>query len=80
MFNITTYPALAPSDSVTGSLLPLTRLKSAGKKAYAVLQADGNFVLYKADGTPLWATGTNGKQVAKVYRVEAPAEKSDLHV
>lgn len=34
--------------------------------AYAVLQADGNFVIYEASGAPLFATGTDGEAVEAV--------------
>lgn len=28
--------------------------------AYAILQGDGNFVIYRSNGTPLWSTNTWG--------------------
>src|SRR5215472_581328 len=33
---------------------------------YAIMQADGNFVCYDADGHAHWATGTNGNPGAYV--------------
>lgn len=54
--------ALNPGDK----LLPNTRLKSPQGAAYAILQPDGNFVLYQTNGGPLWATGTQGHQVSSV--------------
>jgi hypothetical protein len=33
------------------------RVASPGRKA--VMQSDGNFVVYNADGSPAWATGSN---------------------
>ncbi len=64
-YTATTAPSLALA---VGETLPaVTRLKSPQRAAYAVLQSDGNFVLYKTDtNEPLWATGTNGKQVSGV--------------
>jgi hypothetical protein len=33
---------------------------AATSTGHAVLQGDGNFVIYSAQGTPLWSTGTAG--------------------
>src|SRR5690606_28700079 len=33
--------------------------------AWFVMQTDGNAVVYGANGTPLWATGTDGGRVAQ---------------
>ncbi|MFG2825360.1 hypothetical protein ACGFX4_38765 [Kitasatospora sp. NPDC048365] len=34
---------------------------AAGAGSFAPLQTDGNFVLYTSGGSPVWATGTNGR-------------------
>lgn len=45
---------------------PLARVKEwatgtqGNRGAWAVMQGDGNFVVYSSTGTPLWNTGTNG--------------------
>ena len=50
-----------------GSDKPKWTSKTQGNRvAWAVLQEDGNFVIYKTDGTPVWATNTSGQRVAWV--------------
>jgi hypothetical protein len=34
-----------------------TQIGSAGKNAYALMQDDGNFVVYRVPGAPLWSSG-----------------------
>ncbi len=35
--------------------------------AYAIVQYDGNFVVYTSSGSPLWGSGTNGQNTSSVY-------------
>ena len=47
--------------------LPLFATNTNGKPVdRAVMQGDGNFVLYAPDGTPHWATGTWGHPGARI--------------
>jgi len=48
-------------------------LRSENGRFRAVVQSDGNFVLYKDGSTPIWATGTNGKG-RQPYRVEVQSD------
>ena len=48
-----------------GSLAPGDSLRSSNDQFSLVLQADGNLVLYDQDGAAIWATGTDGQDVAK---------------
>ena len=48
---------------MSGRLYPGQRISTADRRNTLVLQTDGNLVLY-GDGVPLWATGTDGKDVA----------------
>lgn len=38
----------------------------AENASYAVIQTDGNFVIYNTTGHPLWSTGTNGNPGARL--------------
>ncbi len=42
------------------------KIYSKNKDFYIVYQNDGNLVSYTRDNVPLWASGTNGKQVTKM--------------
>lgn len=46
-----------------GLMYPGQRIDTADRKYSAILQIDGNLVLYK-QGIPLWASGTDGKNVS----------------
>jgi hypothetical protein len=63
-----TAPTIAPytgdrisSGTTAGYLTEGQRLVAANGKYYAEMQTDGNFVIYDQNGTPIWATGTNGR-------------------
>ena len=46
----------------TANMHPVWSTKTNGKDVMrAIMQTDGNFVLYTFNGTPVWASGTNGK-------------------
>lgn len=47
-----------------GYLHPMQALETADGKYRLILQPDGNLVLYKNGNQPVWASGTDGKQVA----------------
>lgn len=47
-----------------GFLHPMQALDTADGKYRLILQGDGNLVLYKNGNQPIWASGTDGKQVA----------------
>lgn len=40
-----------------------SRLTSRNGKYFLAMQDDGNLVLYRATGAPLWATGTHGQSI-----------------
>ncbi|HTU63947.1 MAG TPA: hypothetical protein VMF89_36025 [Polyangiales bacterium] len=44
-------------------LQPDQSIRSSNGNFRLVYQTDGNLVLYRADGTPLWASATNGRPV-----------------
>lgn len=46
----------------TGAMIP-TGFQSKGGGSYAVVQYDGNFVVYKANDRWHWTSGTGGRQV-----------------
>jgi hypothetical protein len=48
-----------------GAPLWSTGTASAGLYTYAVIQADGNFVVYNANNSPVWASGVHGNYTAK---------------
>lgn len=64
--NLVMYPAAGAIWSTN------TAGKSAGK---AVMQTDGNFVLYDANNKPYWATNTNG-QGKPEYRLSLQADRN----
>ena len=39
------------------------RITSTNGEAYAVMEKNGNFVLYCKGGVPIWASNTNGKSM-----------------
>jgi hypothetical protein len=43
-----------------------TELLSQNGQHRAVMQSDGNFVVYRANGTPKWATGTDGRAIGGI--------------
>ncbi len=47
---------------ITGTPIPIWSSRTHGNPsvAWAAMQADGNFVIYKSDGTPIWDTNTHG--------------------
>lgn len=47
-------------------LLPKQTLATYDRKAFLVLQPDGNLVLYNRNRSPVWATGTDNKNVDRV--------------
>jgi hypothetical protein len=47
-----------------GTLYPFQQLETPSRKYRLILQPDGNLVLYTQQGVPLWASGTDGKQVS----------------
>ena len=65
-------PAAASREKLTATmkLVAGEKLSSAGGKATAVYQADGNFVVYGPNGAALFATGTDGKAVGEVIMQE----------
>ncbi len=56
----------AEGDTMTAGtmLYPGQSIKSGDGKFTLIMQADGNLVLYRAEGLSLWASGTKGKPVA----------------
>lgn len=59
------YPNHLSSVNTTlpvGTLLPGQQIETANRKFRAILQQDGNFVIYSPNRA-LWATGTDGKTV-----------------
>lgn len=59
-------PAGARCDVLrTGQALSVgQRIVSDGGRYFAILQGDGNFVVYRNDGVPFWSTGTVGSDAA----------------
>ncbi len=56
-------PNTLPDDQF---LYPGMQLTAANEPFKAIMQKDGNFVVYRTDiEQPLWATGTNGKSVLR---------------
>ena len=49
-----------------GSLAPGESLRSSNDQFSLVLQEDGNLVLYDQGGAAIWATGTDGQDIARV--------------
>jgi hypothetical protein len=51
-----------PGDTlgIERTLHPYDFLRSTDGRYVAIMQADGNFVIYKQGGIPVWATGTWG--------------------
>lgn len=47
---------LAPGQSLYAG----QSISSSNQKYFAVMQADGNFVIYRNDGLPIWSTNTTG--------------------
>lgn len=43
-----------------------SELASPNGQHRAVMQGDGNFVVYRASGTPKWATGTDGRAIGGI--------------
>ena len=68
---------------------PVWASDTVGHKGYAVMQADGNFVMYNWNGVPFWATGTHGHPGARlviqddqnlvVYRGSTPVWAAGTH-
>ena len=50
-------PSILPSDS---QLAPGQQISSPDGRYRLVFQTDGNLVIYRADGVPVWSTGTWG--------------------
>lgn len=46
-----------------------TSPNSPSPGAYIVFQSDGNLVLYDTNGSPLWASGTNGSQAPRWWHI-----------
>lgn len=44
-----------------------TALVSLNGQHRAEMQTDGNFVVYRANGTPKWATGTDGRAIGDIF-------------
>ena len=61
------------TGAAAGNLKENQKLVSPNKQYEAVMQPDGNFVLYTADKRPLWATGTSGKG-SRPYRLAVQAD------
>lgn len=53
---------LFPDQTLSGG----TALVSANGQHRAEMQGDGNFVVYRANGTPKWASGTDGRAIGGV--------------
>lgn len=49
------------------SLVTDQELHSPNGRHRLVMQGDGNLVLYRANGKPKWATGTDGRQIGAAY-------------
>ena len=47
------------------SLVPNESLRSANGQFSLLLQQDGNLVLYEQETQPVWATGTDGQEIAR---------------
>jgi hypothetical protein len=57
-------PQATGSQMTAGQVLRLGTSISSPSGVYSLtLQADGNLVLYRADGKPLWSAGTGGQSV-----------------
>jgi hypothetical protein len=55
-------PVAQGNDMQPGEVLnPGQSITSANGRYTFVYQGDGNLVLYRSDGTPLWASGTDGR-------------------
>ena len=59
------YLGRVVSQLPTTSIYPGQSLETTDRKRKLVLQGDGNLVLYSS-GTAVWASGTNGKNVAEL--------------
>jgi hypothetical protein len=59
------YLGRVVSQLPTTSIYPGQSLETTDRKRKLVLQGDGNLVLYSS-GTAIWASGTNGKNVAEL--------------
>ncbi|HSX53211.1 MAG TPA: hypothetical protein VLF90_02490 [Patescibacteria group bacterium] len=53
--------SIYPNQLRLGQTLHLGDKIESGSGPYLILQNDGNLVAFAAGGTPVWATGTNGK-------------------
>lgn len=61
---VTTGPTAQGNDMQPGEVLnPDQAISSANGLYTFIYQGDGNLVLYRAGGVPLWASGTDGKAV-----------------
>lgn len=52
--------------SINETLPAGSDLTSPNGQHRASMQADGNFVIYRRDGTPKWATGTDGRAIGGI--------------
>jgi hypothetical protein len=73
-----TAPEISAGDRISsgtgaGILTENHKLVSHNGKFEAVMQVDGNFVIYAANRQPLWATGTNGVGL-RPYRLAMQAD------
>jgi len=62
-----TTPQTPAGDTLNagGTLQPDQSIQSSDGRYRLVYQTDGNLVLYRTDGSPLWASGTNGRPVGQ---------------
>ncbi len=54
-------------NTATNESVPINNTPFSADAAYAVMQSDGNFVVYSQSGAPLWSTGTNQVNNAGSY-------------
>jgi predicted alpha/beta hydrolase family esterase len=70
---LTTYMGVAPRGASTGgsllragqALMPGQVLASPDRRYHVAYQHDGNLVVYRADGAPVWSAGTAGRSAGQ---------------